>query len=212
MILSPRSSPAAPRPGRRGRRAQRASHRRTRGEAGQRPGRSPNRGGAMPRQVTPSRPNGVACQRRCPACAGRRLTDELIPPAASTLARMGTAALRSNRAALLPLVLAATSAPGSLLPAFVREPGPGLGDRFGRLSKSGSRRDLAVSAVQTASSARWPWRRGARAGSECDRGPTAPSRSRASAACRSIARGVSYVRGRSRKRLRPVYGRMRPAS
>jgi hypothetical protein len=58
----------------------------------------------MPRQVTPSRPNGVARQRRCPAYARRRLTDELIPPAARTLARMGQRHSARYRAALLPLV------------------------------------------------------------------------------------------------------------
>jgi hypothetical protein len=54
----------------------------------------------MPRQVTPSRPNGIAHQRRCPASTRRRLTDELTPPAASALARMGMQASGRSRAQL----------------------------------------------------------------------------------------------------------------
>jgi hypothetical protein len=118
----------------------------------------------MPRQVTPSRPKGVACQRRCPAYARRRLTDELTPPAASTLARMGTAA----------------------------------GSRSQRRS-DGFERALALA----------PMGEGRlRVRSSTDRAVTITS-----IGSMSLDRArVSYVRGRSRKRLRPVYGRMRPAS
>jgi hypothetical protein len=70
----------------------------------------------MPRHVTLSRPNGVAHQRCCPASTRQRLADELTPPAASALARIGSSTL-SGAGSVMPRVSEPRESDSAPIPA-----------------------------------------------------------------------------------------------